>query len=116
MVVAGWLRRYTYTEGKGFHLSWEGPGIERALMLRALFESVWAANFRACAVALHEIREGRVPRVERPPGPLDGDAVKFLRRCLEELGDEISGDRFEVLIHVVVGWGPKGSTRVIVEE
>lgn len=107
MVQAGWLRRYTYTEGKGFYLDWHPDAVVRVGTLRKIATTYQLADSETMVVSFSKVAQG----ASLPDAGLAGArpsqmVLTFWREAIEALGIFEDGDLLLGLVHVLHGWAP----------
>ena len=107
MLKAGWLERFTFTNDKGWHTTWSGPGAQRAILLRNIIESHRLDSDDRMPVAFTIGAQGGGFGII--PNVTDRDVLAFWRQCREELGLELLADDCLVFVHIILGWGPECS-------
>ena len=114
MVVAGWLHRHTFTEGKGFHLTWTVSGAKRTCLLKSI-AILFPRNVDAdrAPVARGILAQGaHFPAVPRPT-ELDPELAEFWRQGVAELGLVGDPDGLLGLVHVLLTWAPDSDTPMV---
>jgi len=106
MVQAGWLHCYTYTVGKGFHLTWTVVGGEFAGHLRQIVETFRLKSNDRLPEIFDKLAQGeRLPIVAWPIEP-DRESLALWRESLDRLGCPRDADSLLVLAGIVCTWGP----------
>jgi hypothetical protein len=102
MVMAGWARSYTVQTGKGFSITWETAGGQKAIVLKLIVKKCSLLDDERNPVMLDRLARGQeTPDVE-VQGALDPTVAEFWVKCVDELelaGDEDGLNVFANLIH-----------------
>ncbi len=111
MVLAGWLKGYSFTAGIGHRLTWRPDGAQKALLLRDLAAKFKLADSDNAPLHFHKACIGeKLPLdVTFPEISVEVSAFWFL--CVEELGLADDGDGLLGMVHLVTSWGPNGRKR-----
>jgi hypothetical protein len=114
MVRAGWLLRFTYTDGKGFHLDWSAPGAQRVILLERIISAYGLANDDRAPMAFYKLTQGEgLPDGISAVVEVEAEVLVFWRQCIEELGLGTEGDGLQVLVHIINGWAPNDKTPIV---
>jgi hypothetical protein len=111
MVIAGWLHSYTYTDGKGFHLTWEVPaGTERAILLKKIIESFRVQSDDRAPMVFDKIARGEsLPSYGRAFN-LDAEVAGYWIESVDQLGIARDEDTLLWFTHIITGWAPDDQT------
>jgi hypothetical protein len=113
MITGGWLHSYTFTDGKGFHLVWTGPGAQHARMLRKIVDSFGLRDGPTAEVACREIAQAIAPSIGfLGPAKLDAPLMTCLGACIDNLSLQGDGDGLQLLFGICHTWAPDGDTPV----
>ncbi|MBX3747312.1 MAG: hypothetical protein KF833_18540 [Verrucomicrobiae bacterium] len=119
MVATGWIHRYTFTEGKGFHITWTLPvGVQRARGLKQIIQAFGLdADDRGLLALSILSRRLRLPEgwvLEADCRDLTDPALlDLVNHLFEELGIHDDEDGLLVLGMIVTGWAPDRDTQII---
>lgn len=104
MVLAGWLKAYRWTEGKGWHLVWSELGARKSRLLKMIIEAHSLLDDDRAAMAYDVVAKGGSFEGLRWSG-LDPELQRFWLECLEDFGDRPEGeDELLAYVHVIHGW------------
>lgn len=113
MVLADWLKSYSFTGGIGHQLVWRADGAQKSLLLKDLSEKFGLADFDNYPLYFHLACKG----MSVPPGiafaPIDIEVSAFWLLCAGELHLEGDGDGLLGLVHLVASWGPEAETSTL---
>ncbi len=116
MVLAGWLKAHTWTEGKGHHLVWNPEGAQRAGLLRLTDQMFGLTQADEAAHVFHVACTGdRLLPAVGGPVEIDDSFAEFFTQCSRELGLDGDEDGLMAMVHIAVGWGPDPTRDLIVE-
>ena len=106
MVQARWLRRYTFTDGKGFRLEWHTGGAQRAALLRGLASAERLFDSDNAALGFDEVAQSESRLIPGTDAETMPEAVAaFWRECVEELGLQGDAEGLNAMLHIAVDWG-----------
>ena len=106
MVEARWLKSYTFTDGKGYHLTWTEAGTERALSLKKIAESFRLIDDDRAALGFDVLAHGDSLLPFMRPYKLDESVAGFWRESIEQVGLHGDQDGLLALVHIIIGWTP----------
>ena len=113
MVLADWLRSYSFTGGTGHQLVWRADGAQKALLLKDLSGKFGLTGHDNYPLYFHMACKG----LSLPPGidfpPIDIEVSAFWLLCVEELDLDDDGDGLLGLVHLVSGWGPEAASSTL---
>lgn len=113
MVVARWLKGYSFTGGIGHELVWRAEGAQKALLLKDLSEKFALADDDHSPRYFDMACKGMsLPQAIAFP-PLDIEATAFWLRCVGELGLQGDDDGLLGMVHLVTSWGPEAKTSTL---
>ena len=108
-MLAGWVRYYTNTEGKGIHVKWTVEGAERSVTLKMIVNTFRLMDSDLATVGFDKLAHG-----ETPPdgwtttGEVDAEILRYFAESVDQLGFHDCEDELLVMVHLVNGWAPEG--------
>ena len=112
LLQAHWLRSYSFTDGKGYHLTWDPLGTERSFLLKRIAVTYRLQNDDRAAVIFDKIARGETLPDYARSIPLDNALARFWCECVDDLGLRGDADGLLFLVHIVMGWAPDLDTPV----
>jgi hypothetical protein len=110
MVLAGWLKGYSFTGGIGHELTWRTEGAQKAMLLKDLGDKYHLTEDDLSPHYFQMACKG----MKLPPGiafpPIDIEVSAFWLLCVGELGLEGDSDGMLGLVHIVTSWGPEAES------
>src|SRR5262249_42515671 len=87
MLVARWLLCYTFTDGKGYHLTWTVLGAERAVRLKEIAEAFRLKGDDRAPLMFDQVAKGEsLPHETSFSGDLDNATANFWCESVRQLG------------------------------
>lgn len=113
MLRAGWLRNFTFTDEKGFHLGWSGRGGKLAQSLKQIILSYGLIDDARTLLIFEKLAHGeQLPLGISIKGKLDAEDALLWREAVAELGLKGDADGLLVLCHIIDGWAPGAATKI----
>lgn len=111
MVQARWLRSYTFTEGKGYHLTWTEAGAERACVLKKIADTFQLESDDRAPLVFDSYAHGSpLPPGAAIKGELDQNILAYWRESVAQLTLPRDEDHLLALVHIATGWAPDVNT------
>jgi len=115
MVRSGWLHSHTFTDGKGYHLVWAGPGAQRAAILKRIIAAFELLKVERAPMGFDILAHGdRLPDWVKPE-ELNAETASFWCQCVGELGLRRDEDGLLAFVHIIHGWAPDLDTPVKID-
>lgn len=116
MTLVGWLKRFTFTDGKGYHLTWTEEGSARSVFLKIIAEKFsLTKDDRAPHVFDTVAHGGALPSCAKP-FKVDEQIIETWCECIDRLGIQGDDDRLLVLVHIVTNWAPDADAKIVFGE
>jgi hypothetical protein len=109
MVLAGWLKSYSFTGGKGHQVAWQIEGAQKALLLRDLSERFDLTSDDDFPNLFHLACKGAGSSSKIFDSTIDKEVSEFWLMCTAELSLEGDRDGQLAMVHLVTSWAPKPS-------
>ena len=111
MVLAGWLKGYSFTAGIGHRLTWRPEGAQKALLLRDLAAKFNLPDSDNAPLHFHMACRGEKLPLDVTFPEISLEVSAFWLLCVGELGLDDDGDGLLGMVHLVTSWGPNGRKR-----
>lgn len=106
MALAGWLKNYTVTDGKGYHLTWTEVGASKLTFLKLIAEKLSLDEDDDATFSLDSIvHNGALPN-EKKSLNLNPDIASAWRDCVSELKVQGDKDKLYVMIQIAINLAP----------
>jgi hypothetical protein len=107
MLKAGWLQRFIFTKGKGWHLVWTQTGAEKALSIKTIILSSSLMELVVKTIAVNALESGEQILVKiRSAVEGDDSFNKTWSQTLKELCLENDIDGMHAFLHIINQWKP----------
>lgn len=102
MVGAGWLHRYTFTEGSGYRLAWTLDGGTKAIRLAGIIDAMGLEDGDRNAALFDKFAHGeRLPDGFGILGDIPDAVTRDWREAVGEIGVRGDEDGLLILVHIV---------------
>lgn len=111
MVLAGWVHRYTFTDGKGLRVAWTDRGAIKAIGLGVIVDTFGLHNGDRGGELFDKAAHGEgLPDGTGIVGDIPDSMYSDWRAWVGELGLRGDADGLFGMVHIVREWGPSLDT------
>jgi hypothetical protein len=104
MLMAGWIKNYTFTIGKGFSFSWERDGADKVILLRSIIQTIRFETYADVVAFTDAAMKGTFGGDF--PTQFEKGTGEFWLDCMRELGLGKSKKDMLLFLQAVEGWAP----------
>ncbi len=111
LLLAGWLKKFSHTDGGGWTVVWVAQGAQRAILLKRMITSFNLHNETAVADFTKLAQQGRLP-VPTIDAKLARNTAGFWCDMLAEVG-LAPADDLMMFAHIILKFAPDENSRLI---
>jgi hypothetical protein len=112
MVLAGWLKCYSFTAGKGHQVVWHADGAQKGLLLKELCDQFNLTKSDDLPHFFHLACKGKRTPAGIPIPVIDDEVSAFWLMCVSELSLGEDGDGRLAMVHLVTSWAPEAENTI----
>ena len=112
LLVTGWLKKFTFTENKGFRLAWTTAGAQKACLLKAVIDLHGLLDDCLAPMSFDNLWQGgSLPSFVRP-AKIEPEIRTLWCESIEQAGIDRTEDGLLFFVHVISGWAPDENTGI----